>query len=360
MKTHKKQLLLGSLVGLLILPVLRFLDLVIPKQWRGKYRGFLLRLLISIFSPTVGPFALKLMRTNLSEAHLRGANLRFADLSGFDLRGADLTKANLMYSNLIRANLSNTNLSGASVLFTNLVEANLSGANLTNADLKGANLSHAKLDGTKLVGTFVYGTSAWNVNLETTIQLNLIITRPDEPPITVDNLEVAQFIYLLLDNKKIHTVIDSVTSKVVLILGRFTPERKATLDALKEELRKQNYSPIVFDFDRPESRDFTETVRTLAHLSRFILADITEPSSIPQELLAIVPELEVPVQPLLEEGKRQYPLFPDFRKYPWVFPLYLYKDQASLIASLKDEIIEPADKRAIELGIEKAKRLESH
>jgi len=51
-------------------------------------------------------------------------------------------------------------------------------------------------------------------------------------------------------------------------------------------------------------------------------------------------------------------MFVDFRKYPWVLPIYLYKDQASLLASLKDEIIEPADKKARELAIEKAKRLE--
>jgi len=50
--------------------------------------------------------------------------------------------------------------------------------------------------------------------------LNLIITDDNEPTITVDNLEVAQFIYLLLNNQKIRDVIDTITSKVVLILGR--------------------------------------------------------------------------------------------------------------------------------------------
>jgi len=54
----------------------------------------------------------------------------------------------------------------------------------------------------------------------------LIITPPNEPEITVDNIEVAQFIYLMLYNQKIRDVIDTITSKVVLILGRFTPERK--------------------------------------------------------------------------------------------------------------------------------------
>ena len=46
-------------------------------------------------------------------------------------------------------------------------------------------------------------------------------------------------------------------------LGRFTPERKTVLDALRDELRQRNYLPIVFDFEKPASRDLTETISTL-------------------------------------------------------------------------------------------------
>jgi hypothetical protein len=63
----------------------------------------------------------------------------------------------------------------------------------------------------------------------------LVVTSEDQPAITVDNIEVAQFVYLLLHNQKnqkIRGVIDTITSKTVLILGRFTDERKAVLDAL--------------------------------------------------------------------------------------------------------------------------------
>jgi hypothetical protein len=96
--------------------------------------------------------------------------------------------------------------------------------------------------------------------------------------ITVDNVEVAQFIYLLLHNEKIREVIDTIAKKAVLILGRFAGERKAVLDAIREKLRRQNYLPILFDFEKPASRDLTETISTLAHMARFIIADLTEPS----------------------------------------------------------------------------------
>jgi hypothetical protein len=36
------------------------------------------------------------------------------------------------------------------------------------------------------------------------------------------------------------------------------------LDALREELRKRNYLPILFDFNAPATRDITETVSLLA------------------------------------------------------------------------------------------------
>jgi hypothetical protein len=77
-----------------------------------------------------------------------------------------------------------------------------------------------------------------------------------------------------------------VAPKTVLILGRFTDERKAVLDGLREELRKRDYLPILFDFAVPATRDITETVSLLARMARFMIADLTDPSSIPKELEA--------------------------------------------------------------------------
>jgi hypothetical protein len=151
-------------------------------------------------------------------------------------------------------------------------------------------------------------------------------------------------------------VIDTITSKVVLILGRFTPERKAVLDALKDELRRQNYSPVLFDFEKPVSRDLTETVSTLAHLARFIIADLTDPNSIPHEVATIIPQCKVPVQPLLVQGGsiREYPMFRDLRLFPWVLPTFRYQDTPSLLESLREHVIEPAERKAKELAKLKA------
>jgi uncharacterized protein YjbI with pentapeptide repeats len=292
---------------------------------------------------------------DLSGANLSGADVLGADLSGADLRGAKLRGADLSEADLSGADLSGVNLEGAELREADLSRTDLSGRDLSEADLSGANLNQTVLIGTNfsnanLSNCSVYGIAAWNLNLEGTIQSNLVITPPDEPVITVDNLEVAQFIYLLLHNEKIRHVIDTITSKVVLILGRFTPERKAILDAIRDELRQRDYLPILFDFEKPSSRDLTETISTLAHMARFVIADITDAKSIPAELERIVPGLpSVPVQPLIATSDYEYALFEHIRRYPWVLDTYQYDSPENLLDSLKERVIDPAESKAKEL-----------
>jgi len=188
------------------------------------------------------------------------------------------------------------------------------------------------------------------VQLERAKQENLVITPPDEPVITVDNLKIAQFLYLLLNNREIRDVIDTVAKKAVLILGRFTTERKAVLDGLRDALRTQGYLPILFDFDKPASRDLTETISTLAHLARFVIADLTDAKSIPQELQMIVPNLpSVPVQPLILTSQHEYGMFEHFTRFPWVLPVYRYSDEVILLQSLQEKVVAPAEQKAKEL-----------
>ena len=132
----------------------------------------------------------------------------------------------------------------------------------------------------------------------------------------------------------------------VLILGRFTPERKAVLDALGAALRTRDYTPVHFDFEKPANRGLTETVATLAHRSRFIAADLTDPRSIPHELMATVKRLpSVPLQPILQAGSDAYGMFEHLTRYPWVLPIARYDGVDNLIASLNDRVIAPAETR---------------
>ena len=301
-----------------------------------------------------------LRKADFSDAYLNSADLRGADLRGVNFSDAHFRYADLRRTKLLKANFSRADFRSADLSAVNLSSVKLSNANLSDADLSGANLSDAHLDGailnrTNLTGATltrcsIYGISVWNVQLEGAKQDNLVITPNWEPTITVDNLEVAQFIYLLLNNPKIRDVIDTIAKKAVLILGRFTPERKVVLDALREVLRTHGYLPILFDFDKPASRDITETVSTLAHLARFVIADLTDAKSIPQELMLIVPNLpSVPVQPLIIASQSEYGMFEHFTRFPWVLPVYRYTDEAGLLKSLQENIINPAEQKAQEL-----------
>jgi len=249
-------------------------------------------------NPNIRP---DLYEADLPRANLHGANLFRANLFGADLRGADLSKANLNGVNLNGlANLSGANLSNAELQNAQLDSAILRKANFQNADLRHASLMGAKLQGAilcganlrftnliqanfskaDLTGSQVFGTSAWDLKLKGTTQRDLVVTEFGQSRITVDNIEVAQFMHLLLTNQKIRDVIDTIGKKGVLLLGRFEG-RIAILERLRETLRDLGYVPMVFNFDKPKTKDFTETVQLLAGLSKFVIVDITAPKSVP-------------------------------------------------------------------------------
>jgi uncharacterized protein YjbI with pentapeptide repeats len=299
-------------------------------------------------------------RIDLQEAYLSGA-----DLTEVDLRGANLHRADLRKANLRKADLSGANLFKANLTQADLTQANLSGANLAGVDFIGAQLVETNLANANLTGCQIYGISAWNLTLEGTTQKDLIITREDEPVITVDDLKVAQFVYLLLDNKNIRDIIDTITSKAVLILGRFTDKRKPLLDTLREALRQRGFVPILFDFPPSERRDLTETIQLLANMAKFIIADITEAKSIPQELSHIIPLLpSVSVQPIILSSERAYAMYEYWPSFNSVLPEFAYEDEQHLIENLDAKVIQPVNtwqrgRDKVSVLEEKSKELEA-
>lgn len=305
-----------------------------------------------------------MIRTNLRKAVLSGACLDGADLTdafldGADLRRASLRKSRLVKAQLVEADLREAILEGATLVEARLVDAQLQRANLALANLTGANLSRANLESSDLsrtllvdscfvdatlVGACIYGISAWSVDLTGAKQENLIVTPLEESTVTVDDLEVAQFIYLLLRREKLRNVIDALTAKAVLILGRFTPERRAILDALAIQVRQKNLLPIIFDFERSTARDFTETVKTLAGLSRFVIVDLTNPKSAPLELQATVPDYQIPFVPIIQRGEAPFSMFNDLRtKYPWMLKPVDYLSVETIPVIFEQHILNRAE-----------------
>lgn len=299
---------------------------------------------------------------DLHGVNLMQADLLEADLSGANLSGAYLSEAVFYHADLERANLSGADFTGADLTDAYLIEANLNGADLsmarlsgadfTSADLTGADLYEANcvrtnFTGATLTGCNVYGVSAWDVNLKDTVQTDLrIIPTGKESVITVDNVEVAQFLYLLLHNEKMRAVLDTITSKVILILGRFSNERKPILDALREALRSHpnGYIPVLFDFEPQADKPVLETVKTLANLARFVIADLTDPHMIRAELTTIIPNVPtVPVQPIIQNDADLPTEYESWALYKSFLPVSRYADLSDLLAHLNDSVISPVE-----------------
>ena len=105
-----------------------------------------------------------------------------------------------------------------------------------------------------------------------------------------------------------------------------------------------NYLPIIFDFERPDNRDFTETIMTLAGLSRFVIADLSG-QSVPNELRATIPHFKIPFVPIIEKGRKIYSMFPDLLGYSWVLPPIEFSSQEQLIELLPLRVIAPAEEK---------------
>jgi uncharacterized protein YjbI with pentapeptide repeats len=334
---------------------------------------------------------ISLENAKLDKANLQGADLSEALLMGAHLQGANLADATLYKTFVYRANLSDANLirstlNHADFSHSDLGKANLSNVHAEEADFSDCDLSWAickngnfhrarfigaklhwaefnnailtdttlvsslivetNLENVDLTGAWIYGASVWNPNLTGAIQRDLTITssHTDSNMITVDNLEIAQFIYLLLRTAKIRDVISTIGRKAVLILGRFTlPERKEILDTIRDLLRKKDYLPIVFEFEKSDERDFTETIKVLAGMCLFVVADITNPKSSPLELQATVPDFMIPFAPIIQSGEQPFSMFKDLQhKYRGVLDVRTYNDKEHLLTNFENGIINPA------------------
>lgn len=283
---------------------------------------------------------------------LRSARLEGLDLSGYDLHDVYLKRAHLQGTCLEGCQLREANLSGAKLDRASLVEADLSGANLRGASLFGANLQRADLKSAILVGADlrqanlsgaqVYGISAWEVKLEGAEQRDLVVTHPGQPQVTADDLEVAQFIYVLLNHQKLQEVFKTTTQRAVLILGRFGGGGLEILRAVAGKLRESGYLPIIFDFERPQRRTYTETVLTLAGLSSFVIVDLSG-RSVPQELQATVNAVRIPFIPILEKGQSAHSMVKDFIELEYFFyPPLEFSSVEELLAQLPEKAIAPA------------------
>jgi uncharacterized protein YjbI with pentapeptide repeats len=191
------------------------------------------------------------------------ADVSYSDLVDTGFERCSLAGARFEHSVLSRARFEDCSFDRAILAYSAARETTFSRCSFAGADLSHMSLVRADMTGSALVDAYVYGVSAWDVTTEQTVQRGLVATRSEsrerygqldedeffnEAIVTVGSLEVAQFVNLLLNNPKVRDAIDTITSRVVLILGRFTAERKAVLDRIRDDLGRLGYVPVLFGF----------------------------------------------------------------------------------------------------------------
>lgn len=357
-----------------VVPDLR--RVILPGQWLVRYDFDRARLDGAVLDRA------NLGAARLERASLRGASLDLANLSAVRAQHANFSGAHMRdavmdlgrfrhavflddtymrHVNGRQADFSRAKLRGA-----NLSEADLSSARFDGADLVGAKLDEAILNQTSFLGAnlrtaFVGGafirrvrTDAKTDQRDLSVDVHVVWERARGNIIEfddADDLRLAQFHDVVDEHGAVASLISASAKRVVLILGRFLPKRKRVLDRLADALRVRGKVPVVFDFPGPAERELSDTVRFIAGMSQFIVVDLTKASSVPLELQATIPDLMVPVLPIVQASEPVFAMFADLqRRYVWIQPTVSYKDADQLVRRVDEAIIDRAEEAAKQIA----------
>ncbi len=307
-----------------------------------------------------------LNKLDFSGIHLTNASIYHAFAEGLNFRRARIVGCHFEEGDFSRTDFSGTTFIDTKFNKTIFTDSVFAGSVFPNCNLNRVNLANANFCVEAIIETVVYGVSAWDLKTNDEMkQSNLIIERTydlysdiiarGQIPHMVDDIEMAQFVYYLSSHKKMRNMINILNSKGVLLLGRFKEGGLERLYKLRDWLKAQNYTPMIFDFDRPTNLDYTETVITMAGLSKFILADLSG-GSVPQELHAIMTNFRKPVIAYAQNGV--YSMFKDLkRKNPYVFELE-YTDDQELLSKMAN-ILKDAEHSHVQIVQELAETYEN-
>jgi hypothetical protein len=209
----------------------------------------------------------------------------------------------------LRPGLESADLHGLTPRGVNLARTTLDWADLSRADLTGASFAGAKLYGAHL-----------------------------EHP----TLDKADFAEPRLDGTHLaRASLRYADRRVASAFGGDMAKVYATRNVLREE---HGLLPILFDFAPSANRNLTETLRLLASMCRFVIADLTGARRIPQELSHIVPNFpSVPVQPIILASQRGYGMLEHWRQFRSVLPEYPYADSKQLLENFETAVFHPIE-----------------
>ena len=237
--------------------------------------------------------------------NLSDADVLHATAEGLDLHGAVIEDTVFDEGDFSRASFAGATFRRTRFTKTILTGASFDGASFVDCNLDRVNLVGASFQVKEITETVVYGIAAWDLKTDPNMrQSKLVVERTygfysemiaaGTVPLTVDDIELAQFVYYLTNHRKMRDTLNVLNERGVLLLGRFKGGGLERLHALREWFAGRQYMAMIFDFARPDNLDLVETVVTMAGLSRFVVADLSGPR-VPEEVRAIVAAVRKPL-----------------------------------------------------------------
>ncbi len=282
------------------------------------------------------------------------SNNKFVGLDIYKAFAEGMTISNSSFENVLfeegdfsRVDFSHCTFINTKFNKTILTDSNFSGATFINCNLNRVNLTNADFTVKEIKETVIYGVSLWDIKIsEESLQSKLVIEKTYDLysdiiaegriPMMVEDIELAQFIYYLSDHKKLRDTLNILNNRGVLLLGRFKNGGLERLYKLREWFTKRNYLPMIFDFDRPNSLDYTETIVTMSGLSKLVIADLSG-DSVPQELHAILSTFIKPV--VVYYDTQPYSMIKDLkRKNRYFHDIKFNGEDDDLLKKLPDKI----------------------
>ena len=296
-------------------------------------------------SPGPGGLQVKGMNhVNFSGMNMSGVSIYNAFAEGLNLRDSVFEDTHFEEGDFSGANFDGATFHNTKFNKTILTGAHFDGATFVNCNLNRVNLVGASFHVKEITETVVYGIAAWDLQtsddmkqsklvIERTYDLYSDLIQQGKVPMMVDDIELAQFVYYLSSHKKMRDALNILNDRGVLLLGRFKDGGLERLYTMREWFQGKGYMPMIFDFARPDNLSLTETVVTMAGLSKFVVVDLSG-SSVPAELQAILSQSKKPV---LAFG-HPYALFPDLADQTSV--VTIEGDESKLLGSLEDKLSE--------------------
>lgn len=221
-------------------------------------------------------------------------------------------------------------------------QSNLVGSSWIGVDFSSARMAGVDCDGAVFERCTIEGLGVWKASGTPRREEQLRADASDFGMLALNDLKIGPALFEVVRNDALPRLFELLSSKLVLILGRFAPAAsKERLERLRAEIGRRGYIAVVVDWELQGRFNATTIVSAISMCSRFIVADVTDARTVIAEVREALAQRPVAIQPLLLFGSPE-PAFLRWArtdKYQQLLPTITYRDINDLIAKLDDEII---------------------